>query len=93
MTISTPEKPTNNAIIRPIVVRSPRIAQASGTTSKGAIRLIEAVLASGMNVMAKKFVALDMNSIDERNNWMAGRRVFSMPRPKRGTKNASMNTM
>ena len=69
------------------------VACAPGTTSSGAIRLIDAVLASGRKVMAKKLVAFDMNSIEERMSWISGRRVFSMRRPKRGTKKASMNTI
>ena len=93
ITIRTPTKPTESATSRPAVVRSPRIRRASGTTSSGAIRLIEAVLASGMKVMAKKLVAFDVNSIVERSSWISGRRVFSMRRPKRGTKKASMNTI
>ena len=74
-------------------MRSPSIAQASGTTNSGAIRLIEADLASGMKMMARKLVALEGNSMVERVSCTTGRRVRSMPSPKRGTKNASMKTM
>ncbi len=93
MTTSTPTKPTVRANNRPAVVRSPRISRASGMTSSGAIRLIDAVLASGMKVMAKKFVAFELNSIVERRSWISGRRVRSILRPKRGTRTASMNTI
>ena len=43
-------------------------------------------------MMARKFVALEVNSISERRSWVIGRRVRSMRKPKRGTKKAIMKT-
>ena len=43
-------------------------------------------------MMARKFVALEVNSSAERTSWVIGRRVRSMRKPKRGTKKAIMKT-
>lgn len=43
--------------------------------------------------MARKLAALEVNSIAERPSCVSGRRVRSMPRPKRGTKKIIMKTM
>ena len=93
ITISTPTKPTPSATSRPTVVRSPSIGQASSATTSGAVRLIEAALAIGMVMMAKKNDRFDVISSAERRSCVPSRCVRSMPSPKRGTKAASMNRM
>ena len=91
--ISTPAKPIASATRARSVERSPSTSQASGMTSSGAVMVIAADLASGMKTMARKLAALEVNSIAERPSCVSGRRVRSMPRPKRGTKKIIMKTM
>lgn len=67
--------------------------QASGRTSNGAIIVIADAWASGMKTMARKLAAFDVKSIAERASCVSGRRVRSMPMPKRGTKKISMKTI
>ena len=43
--------------------------------------------------MARKLAAFEVKSITERINCVPGRRVRSMPSPKRGRKKISMNTI
>ena len=72
-------------------MRSPSIGQASSATTSGAVRLIEAALAIGMVMMAKKNERLEIISSAERRTCVPSRRVRSMPSPKRGT-NAAADT-
>ena len=70
-------------------MRSPRKAQASSATKKGAVKLIAAALASGMLLTPMKNIAVEVMRQIEPRICRAGRRVRKADTPWLGSSHSS----
>ena len=83
---------TSTAPMRPTVMRSPRIGQASRATKNGARKLMEEALASGRYFTPVKKQIIDIRCTPERTTCHPSARVRTRATPWLGANSARMNT-